>query len=99
MSKVGFIGVGTMGCPMASNIVSKGNELNFYDPFVQAENKSKLENLGGKYCSSIKDLLDDRDFVITMLPNGNNVKDVCLGEEGLLKQEKKDYIHIDTQIH
>ena len=95
MSKVGFIGVGTMGCPMASNIVSKGNELNFYDPFVQAENKSKLENLGGKYCSSIKDLLDDRDFVITMLPNGNNVKDVCLGEEGLLKQEKKDYIHID----
>ena len=95
MSKVGFIGVGTMGCPMASNIVSKGNELNFYDPFVQAENKSKLENLGAKYCSSIKDLLDDRDFVITMLPNGNNVKDVCLGEEGLLKQEKKDYIHID----
>ena len=95
MSKVGFIGVGTMGCPMASNIVSKGNELNFYDPFVQAENKSKLENLGGKYCSSIKNLLDDRDFVITMLPNGNNVKDVCLGEEGLLKQEKKDYIHID----
>ena len=95
MSKVGFIGVGTMGCPMASNIVSKGNELNFYDPFVQAENKSKLENLGGKYCSSIKDLLDDRDFVITMLPNGNNVKDVCLGEESLLKQEKKDYIHID----
>ena len=95
MSKVGFIGVGTMGCPMASNIVSKVNELNFYDPFVQAENKSKLENLGGKYCSSIKDLLDDRDFVITMLPNGNNVKDVCLGEEGLLKQEKKDYIHID----
>jgi len=95
MSKVGFIGVGTMGCPMATNIVSKGNELNFYDPFVQAENKSKLENLGGKYCSSIKDLLDDRDFVITMLPNGNNVKDVCLGEEGLLKQEKKDYIHID----
>ena len=95
MSKVGFIGVGTMGCPMASNIVSKGNELNFYDPFVQAENKSKLENLGAKYCSSIKDLLDDRDFVITMLPNGNNVKDVCLGDEGLLKQEKKDYIHID----
>ena len=34
MSKVGFIGVGTMGCPMASNIVSKGNELNFYDPKI-----------------------------------------------------------------
>ena len=32
MSKVGFIGVGTMGCPMASNIISKGNALKFYDP-------------------------------------------------------------------
>ena len=42
MSKVGFIGVGTMGCPMASNIVTKGNDLKFYDPYVQNENKSKL---------------------------------------------------------
>ena len=95
MSKVGFIGVGTMGCPMASNIVTKGNDLKFYDPYVQDENKSKLENLGAEYCTTIKDLLDDSNFVITMLPNGNNVKDVCMGEEGLLKQSKKDYIHID----
>jgi len=95
MSKVGFIGVGTMGCPMASNIVIKGNDLKFYDPYVQDENRSKLENLGAQYCASIKDLLTDSNFVITMLPNGNNVKDVCMGEEGLLKQSKKDYIHID----
>ncbi len=95
MSKVGFIGVGTMGCPMASNIVTKGNDLKFYDPYVQDKNKSELVNLGAKYCSSIKELLADSNFIITMLPNGNNVKDVCMGEEGLLKQSKKDYIHID----
>ena len=95
MSKVGFIGVGTMGCPMAANILSKGNDLKFFDPYVQEENKSKLLNLGGQYCSSIKELLEDRDFVITMLPNGNNVKEVCLGDDGLLKQDKKDFIHID----
>jgi len=95
MSKVGFIGVGTMGCPMATNIVNKDNELSFYDPYVQADNKDKLLNLGGKYCTSIKELLDDMDFVITMLPNGNNVKEVSLGEDGLLKQFYKDYIYID----
>ena len=95
MSKVGFIGVGTMGCPMASNIVSKGNDLNFYDPYVQDQNKSKLIKLGGKYCSSIKELLNDRDFIITMLPNGNNVKEVCLNDNGLINQNKKDYIYID----
>jgi len=95
MSKVGFIGVGTMGCPMASNILSKGNNLKFFDPYVQEENKSKLLNLGGQYCTSIKELLNERDFVITMLPNGNNVKEVCFGDDGLLKQDKKDFIYID----
>ena len=53
--KVGFIGVGTMGCPMASNIISKGNDLKFYDPFVLDENKSKLEIL-----SSIKKLVEEK---------------------------------------
>ena len=95
MSKVGFIGVGTMGCPMASNIVSKGNDLNFYDPYVQENNKTKLLNLGAKHCLSIKDLVQDRDFVITMLPNGTNVKDVCFNNDGLLEQEQKNYIFID----
>ncbi|MBT3776650.1 MAG: NAD-binding protein [Pelagibacteraceae bacterium] len=95
MSKVGFIGVGTMGCPMASNIVSKGNDLNFYDPYVQENNKTKLLNLGAKHCLSIKDLVQDRDFVITMLPNGTNVKDVCFNNDSLLQQEQKNYIFID----
>ena len=95
MSKVGFIGVGTMGCPMALNILSKGNNLKFFDPYVQEVNKTKLLNLGGQYCTSIKELLNERDFVITMLPNGNNVKEVCLGDDGLLKQDKKDFIYID----
>ena len=61
MSKVGFIGVGTMGCPMASNIVSKGNELNFYDPFVQAENKSKLEK-------SLNFSFGSKNLLITLHP-------------------------------
>jgi len=95
MSKVGFIGVGTMGFPMATNILSKGNDLSFYDPYVQDQNKSKLESLGGKYRTSIKDLLEDRDFIISMLPNSKNVKDVCLDNDGLLNQNYKNYIYID----
>ena len=95
MSKVGFIGVGTMGFPMATNILSKGNDLSFYDPYVQDQNKSKLESLGGKYRTSIKNLLEDRDFIISMLPNSKNVKDVCLENDGLLNQNYKNYIYID----
>ena len=95
MSKVGFIGVGTMGCPMATNIISKGNDLNFYDPYVQDDSITKLTDIGAIHCTSLKDLLNDRDYVITMLPNGNNVKEVCLSDNGLLKQDIKDYIYID----
>ena len=95
MSKVGFIGVGTMGCPMATNIISKGNDLNFYDPYVQDDSITKLTDIGAIHCTSLKDLLSDRDYVITMLPNGNNVKEVCLSDNGLLKQDMKDYIYID----
>ena len=95
MSKVGFIGVGTMGCPMATNIISKGNDLNFYDPYVQDDSITKLTDIGAIHCTSLKDLLNDRDYVITMLPNGNNVKEVCLSDNGLLKQDMKDYIYID----
>ena len=95
MSKVGFIGVGTMGFPMATNILSKGNDLSFYDPYVQDQNKFKLESLGGKYRTSIKNLLEDRDFIISMLPNSKNVKDVCLDNDGLLNQNYKNYIYID----
>ena len=95
MSKVGFIGVGTMGCPMATNIISKGNDLNFYDPYVQDDSITKLTDIGAIHCTSLKDLLNDRDYVITMLPNGNDVKEVCLSDNGLLKQDMKDYIYID----
>ena len=95
MSKVGFIGVGTMGCPMATNIISKGNDLNFYDPYVQDDSITKLTDIGAIHCTSLRDLLNDRDYVITMLPNGNNVKEVCLSDNGLLKQDMKDYIYID----
>ena len=95
MSKVGFIGVGTMGFPMARNILSKGNDLSFYDPYVQDQNKSKLESLGGKNQTSIKNLLEDRDFIISMLPNSKNVKEVCLDNDGLLNQNNKNYIYID----
>ena len=66
MSKVGFIGVGTMGCPMATNIISKGYDLNFYDPYVQDDSITKLSDIGAIHCTSLKDLLNDRDYIINV---------------------------------
>ena len=63
MKDIGFIGVGTMGCPMASNILRNNYNLSFYDPYVSEENKKKLFNLGAIEKSSIADLCIKNEII------------------------------------
>ena len=95
MKKIGFIGVGTMGLPMALNIIKKGHSLSFYDPFANFETIGALTEVGAKQDNNIADLCDGKEFVISMLPIGKNVKDVALGEDGIINQDNTDLIYID----
>ena len=95
MKKIGFIGVGTMGLPMALNIIKKGHSLSFYDPFANFETIGALTEVGAKQEKNIADLCDGKEFVISMLPIGKNVKDVALGEDGIIYQDNTDLIYID----
>ena len=95
MKKIGFIGVGTMGLPMALNIIKKGHSLSFYDPFANFETIGALTEVGAKQEKNIADLCDGKEFVISMLPIGKNVKDVALGEDGIINQDNTDLIYID----
>jgi len=95
MKKIGFIGVGTMGLPMALNIIKKGHLLSFYDPFANFETIGALTEVGAKQDKNIADLCDGKEFVISMLPIGKNVKDVALGEDGIINQDNTDLIYID----
>ena len=95
MKSIGFIGVGTMGLPMALNLVKKGHALSFFDPYANNETIFALTDLGAKQDNNIADLCDGKDFVISMLPIGKNVKDVALGEDGIINQENTDLIYID----
>ena len=95
MKKIGFIGVGTMGLPMALNIIKKGHSLSFYDPFANFETIGALTEVGAKQDKNIADLCDGKEFVISMLPIGKNVKDVALGEDGIINQDNTDLIYID----
>ena len=95
MKKIGFIGVGTMGLPMALNIIKKGHSLSFYDPFANFETIGALTEVGAKQDKNISDLCDGKEFVISMLPIGKNVKDVALGEDGIINQDNTDLIYID----
>ena len=95
MKSIGFIGVGTMGLPMALNLIKKGHALSFFDPYANNETIFALTDLGAKQDNNIADLCDGKDFVISMLPIGKNVKDVALGEDGIINQENTDLIFID----
>ena len=77
MDRIGFIGLGNMGRPMASNLARKGFPLVVFDvnpaPLVQ------LETLGARAAASCAAVADDSDVVITMLPNSADVEEVLLG--------------------
>lgn len=93
MAIVGFIGLGQMGNPMATNILKKGHTLKVYDVNEQAV--EKLVKLGASAAKSPCDLAKDCDFVITMLPNGKLVEEVIFGNQGFISNLSNDALYID----
>ncbi|MBX7146776.1 MAG: 3-hydroxyisobutyrate dehydrogenase [Alphaproteobacteria bacterium] len=71
---IGFIGLGHMGLPMAHNLIKAGFKVKIYD--VMDQNVSKAASLGGEAVSSLKQIPDHIDVMITMLPSGKEVKEV-----------------------
>lgn len=91
--KVGFIGIGAMGKPMASNILAAG-----YPLFVNDVNEAAIQELvaeGAQKEESPRALAQAVDVVITMLPNGGIVEGVLLGEEGIFAGAKPGLAIID----
>jgi len=95
MKDIGFIGVGTMGCPMASNILRNKYNLSFFDPYVSEDNKKKLLDLGAIENSSVKEICLNNEIIISMLPTGEDVKKISLGDDSIINQTNKNLIFID----
>jgi 4-hydroxybutyrate dehydrogenase/sulfolactaldehyde 3-reductase len=93
MTTVGFIGLGTMGGPMARNILNKGFDLVAFD--VNAKAVQALVEAGAKAASSAADLASRADVVITMLPDSPDVEAVVLGPGGLLEGFRPGSLYID----
>jgi 2-hydroxy-3-oxopropionate reductase len=93
MEKIGFIGLGIMGCPMAKNLLKKGYSLTVYD--IVSRKVDKLVKAGAKAGTSNKDVAEKSEIIITMLPNSPEVKDVVLGKDGVLDGARPGSILID----
>jgi 4-hydroxybutyrate dehydrogenase/sulfolactaldehyde 3-reductase len=93
MEKIGFIGLGRMGRPMASNLRAKGFELIVHD--VNAEAVDTLVNLGADAGASVADVAARADVIITMLPNSAIVAQVISGGGGVLSTARKGALVLD----
>ena len=98
MAVIAFIGLGQMGQPMSLNLLKGGHTLNVFD--VSPAAVETLAKAGAKACNTPAEAAQGADFLITMLPNGDLVKDALLGENGAIDTLKKSALVIDmSTIH
>ena len=91
--KIGFIGLGHMGNPMARNLLKHGHKLKVYD--VVAELLKKLTDLGCEAATSARDCVTGVELVITMLPSSPHVRSVYTSDYGVLSGAAKGVLLID----
>lgn len=93
MKKLGFIGIGIMGKPMAKNLIDAGYQMVAYDRGKEA--LEKIVSYGAERVSSSKEVASQCDVIITMLPNSPDVKKVVLGKEGVIEGVHAGQVLID----
>lgn len=93
MTRIGFIGLGTMGGPMAANLVKAGHDVVGYNRSRGAV--ERLVEQGGRGADSIAAAVTAADVVITMLPDSPDVRTVALDDAGVLAHAAPGTLFID----
>lgn len=91
--KVSFIGLRIMGKPMASNLMEAGYELTVHNR--SRETVDELAEDGVTAASSPKEVAENSDVIVTMLPDSPQVREVVAGEEGLLEGIREGSLLVD----
>jgi 2-hydroxy-3-oxopropionate reductase len=91
--KVGFIGLGIMGKPMAGNLIKAGHEVSVYD--LIPELVAEVTASGAVRCDSSRDVASRSDVTITMVPDGPEVEAAILGPGGAVEGAKQGSIIVD----
>lgn len=94
MKKIGFIGLGTMGAPMASNLLKQGYEVTVYNR--TASKAEALVREGASQAATPAEAALGQDAVITMVSNDDSIREVFYGEDGILKTLAQGTTVIDS---
>jgi 3-hydroxyisobutyrate dehydrogenase len=91
--KIGFIGLGLMGLPMAKNLINAGHTVKGMD--ANNVQKDRLIASGGMAAASVADAVKDAEIVISMLPDLQHVREIYLRNGGVISTARKDALLID----
>jgi 3-hydroxyisobutyrate dehydrogenase len=93
MARIGFVGLGHMGLPMAINLINAGHNVTGFD--LQPNALHALISAGGHAAATLHEAAHEQDVIITMLQTGQQVHHVCMGEQGLFASAAKNTLFID----
>ena len=93
MKKIGFIGLGIMGRPMAKNLLKAGFSLIVFD--INPATVEDLSKAGAQTANSSKEVAERTKIIITMLPDSPEVKEVLLAKGGVIEGIKSGSLVID----
>jgi 3-hydroxyisobutyrate dehydrogenase len=92
---VGFVGLGQQGAPMAANVLAAGYDLIVRDAELECEHRFTAAH-GGRGCDGNPAALAEAEILITMLPNGEVVRNALLGEDAIATRLRPGTIIVDT---
>ena len=93
--KLGFIGLGVMGRPMALNLMKRGHEMAVYAR--RAESAAPLVEAGARRCGTPAEVAADAEVVFTMVTASSDLETVALGENGIIDGASSGSVLVDME--
>ena len=94
MAKVSFLGLGVMGYPMAGHLAAAGHDVTVYNR-TTAKAEAWAAQHGGKFATTPREAAMGADFVMACVGNDDDLRSVCLGDDGALAGMSKGAIFVD----
>lgn len=94
MAKIGFIGLGNMGGPMANNLVEAGHDVTVFD--LSEDAMATLQAAGASIANTAVDAVQGAEFVISMLPASKHVNSLYLSDDGIAEHIPQSALVIDS---
>ncbi len=94
MAKVAFLGLGVMGFPMAGHLAAKGHQVTVYNRSA-GKAEAWVKRHAGEWAATPADAARDAEFVLACVGNDNDLRSICLGDNGAFAGMKPGSVFVD----